>query len=195
MDAVPAFRLAEASRLEYLQDFPEAFGLLEHIIKDETSNGPTLLLAMAYEQAANLVKRWTKSDFLSSSFAAGSLQTYREFGALAKCTQLEKFHSTSAGPTAINPSRLSLPPTPGVVGSIESGSDSSGSNPVTASDGVDLATLLSAVSTWQRETSASRVGASLISTLMKSMVRLVRHYLTLALSMSIRVHDMAHWRW
>lgn len=172
MDAVPIYRLAEASRLEYLQDFPEAFGLLERTIKDEDTNGPTLLLAMAYEQAANLVKRWTKSDFLSRSFAAGALQTYRDVGALAKCAQLESVYSASAEPVATIPSRLASPPTSGVVRSIESESDSAGSNPVAASDSVDLATLLSAVSTWQRETSASQVGASLISTLMKSMVRL-----------------------
>lgn len=175
MDAVPACRLVEASRLEYLQDFPEALGLLERTIKDETINGPTLLLAMAYEQAANLVKRWTKSDFLSSSFAARALQTYRDFGALAKCAQLEGVHSASAEPVTITPSPPTSP-SPGVVRSVESGSDSSGSNPVAASDSVDLATLLSAVSTWQRETSASRVGASLISTLMKSMVRIARPY-------------------
>ncbi|KAF7986721.1 hypothetical protein HWV62_20268 [Athelia sp. TMB] len=166
---VPALRLIDANRLEYLQDFPGSFSILEKTLKTESANGPTLLLAMTYEQAANLVKKWTKSDFLSATFVTGALQTYKDVGALAKCAHMESALYAAEETLVSVPSPFTFPTTQRVARSIGSGSDSSGSDPVSASDSVDLATLLSAVSTWQRETSASRVGASLIGTLMKSM--------------------------
>ena len=162
--------MVDANRLEYLQDFPESLSILEKTLKNELANGPTLLLAMTYEQAANLVKKWTKSDFLSATFVTGALQTYKDVGALAKCAHMERALYAAEENLVSIPSPFAFPPTQRVACPIGSGPDSSGSNPVSASDSVDLATLLSAVSTWQRETSASRVGASLIGTLMKSMV-------------------------
>ncbi|KAF7986847.1 hypothetical protein HWV62_12562 [Athelia sp. TMB] len=165
------YRMIEAARLEHIESYPEALALLEVAINEAVTNGPTLLLAMAYEQAGKLVLKWTRSDFLSGSFLIGAHQTFKELGAAAKCAQMESMYNVLNGAVGNIPASLSISSSAGGVlpaSGPESSNSGSGSGSSSA-DSVDLATLLSAVSTWQRENSASRVAASLVSILMKSM--------------------------
>lgn len=131
------YRMVEACRLEQLEQYLEALSLLEKGIEDALLGGPTLILGMAYEQAGKLVKKWTGSDRLSMSFLVGSFQTYKDYGAIAKCAHMLSIYpglrtapSSSQGSFSIS--------SPAAM--IQSGSDSSGSNSAT-SDSVDLATV------------------------------------------------------
>lgn len=169
--------LAQACRLEHLNQYSEALALLENGIAEALLNGPTLLLGMAYERAGRLVKKWTGSDFLGRTFLSCAFQTYKDYGASAKCDTMAKYDSYLGQITSAIPMSLTMPsPTGANIQSAHSGSGSgSGSSISTSnnsSDSVDLATLISAVSTWQREKSASRVAASLVNILIKSMVRI-----------------------
>lgn len=174
--------LAQASRLEHLHRYKEALALLEGAIDESLSNGPTLLLGMAYERAGSMVKKWTGSDRLSRTYLNCAYRTYKDYGAAAKCEHMLKSdpYLIEAGNSI--PTPLKLPSPSEVVNMASSGqsgqsgqsgsqSGSSGSASANSSDSVDLATLISAVSTWQREKSASRVAASLVQILIKSMVR------------------------
>lgn len=165
------FLLASACLLEHLKQYSSALNLLEDVISLASLDGSTLLLALTYERAGRLVKKWTNNNRLSRTFLIKAFQTYREFGADAKCLQMEtKYPSnTRFSPLTLDPLPLTLSD-PNPSDSL-SGSGSSGGQYASTGESVDLATLLSAVATWQRETSASRVAASLVSILIKSMVR------------------------
>lgn len=164
--------MVEADRLEHCGSYPEALAILEIAINEALTNGPTLLLAMAYEQAGKLVSKWTRSQFLSGTFLAGAHQTYKELGASAKCSQMESVCSLPNEARVAIPTPIGIPSPAGSrsMGSVRSDTSTSGSGSTSSNDSVDLATILSAVSTWQRENSAARVAASLIGILMKSMV-------------------------
>lgn len=163
--------MASACLLEHLKQYSEALNLLEEVIDLASQDGSTLLLALTYERAGRLAKKWTNNDRLSQTFHSKALQTYRKFGANAKCMQMETQY-----PGFVRFSLPAIRPLPPALfdphaSDSQSGSGSSGSRPTSISDNVDLATLLSAVATWQRETSASGVAASLVVILIKSMVR------------------------
>lgn len=166
------YRLAEAFRLQHRNQASGALASLEAAIDGALMNGPTILLGIAYEQAGKLTKQLTGSDRLSQVFLKCAFQTYSDYGATAKCKYMTDIYPTLVEMTAAMPSAFTLPSPSGLAGSMPSGSQSgsSGTTSVAASDNVDLATLLSAVSTWQREKSAPRVAASLVSILIKSMV-------------------------
>lgn len=187
------FRLASACLLEYSKQYSDALNLLEEVISLASPDGSTLLLALTYERAGRLVKKWTKNDRLSRTFLIKACQTYRDFGADAKCLQMETQYSSHT--LFSPPSREPLVSVPDHNPSdSQSGSGSSGSQYASTSESVDLAALLSAVATWQQETSASRVAASLISILIKSMVReLPQLYVSSSQIMYSRVQDMVPW--